>query len=129
MVLIYLQYKMMKLRSLCDLIEKAYKIYFEMLNKNINHIKKIISKIRVETEIIQKQFNPTNFIQTGKNIFLLWKKKKKDTKFKYKYEDFIKILRLAIKEVDSLKIDDEVIIDQITSCWLIKNELDDYVLN
>ena len=33
-----------------------------------------------------------------------------------------------LKEVKVFKIDDEIIIDQINSCWLVKNELDKYVL-
>ena len=64
-------------------------------------------------------------IPNGKEIYLDWKKKKHKL---MKYETFKTKLFNALKGNIEFKIDDEIIVDEITSCWLIKNKLDEYIL-
>ena len=53
---------------------------------------------------------------------------KKRNKLYYNFDIFYNNIVELLKEVKVFKIDDEIIIDQINSCWLVKNELDKYVL-
>ena len=97
-VLLYLQYKFMKLKSLYELISEACKNYLQFLDKNRSNIKEMILKIRAGSEMIKEKIIADNFVQSGRDIFLLWKKKyKRNSIFKYHFEEFINQMELALK--------------------------------
>ena len=127
-VLLYFQYKFIKLKNLYDLLEEACRNYFEQLDKSKSHIEEEIVKLKNETEMLKEKVRIDNIIPSGRNIFLQWKKKKKNEFYNYNFTSFVNQLKLALRGVSSFKIDNDVIVDQITSCWLIKNKLDTYVL-
>ena len=126
--LFYLQYKYMKIKSLYKLIEKVFKKYSNFLEKNKDNIEKMIANIKEESELLYNIISAENKIKSGKEIFLEWKKK---NKFIYylTFEELIKLLKKNFKNISSLKIDDDVINEEVNLCWLVKNELDDLVLN
>ena len=126
-VLFYFQYKFMKLKDLYQIIQHTCNIYKNYLEKENLTIKEKLNKINQEANEINLLIKEENEIHNGKNIYLDWKKKKH--KF-IKYETFKTKLFNAIKGVNLFKLndEDEVIVDEVTSCWLIKNNLDEYVL-
>lgn len=88
----------------------------------------MIANIKVESELLYNIISAENKIKSGKEIFLEWKKK---NKFIYylTFEELIKLLKKNLKNISSLKIDDDVINEAVNSCWLVKKELDDLMLN
>ena len=118
----------MKLRSLYEIIEECCKNYSEFLEKSKTVIKEMSVKLKLEADFINKKVLADNSIQSGNDIFQKWKKKK-NIKCSYKYKDFIDVLRIALKGISLFKIDDDIIEDQITSCWLVKTGIDAYVLD
>ena len=117
----------MKLKDLYKIIQHICNIYKNYLEKENLTIKEKLNKINQEANEINLLIKEENEIHNGKNIYLDWKKKKH--KF-IKYETFKTKLFNAIKGVNLFKLndEDEVIVDEVTSCWLIKNNLDKYVL-
>ena len=124
--LLYLQYKYMKLKSLYEIIEVVCKKYLVFLQKNRIHIETMVKKVKEETEIIYKKIIDENMVQSGKDIFQHWKTMKRK---RYDYKNFISELKKALKEISSIKIDDDAIDDVINSCWLVKTKLDEYLVD
>ena len=127
-VLLYFQYKLMKLTNVYQLIEEVCINYSSLFDNIKSNIKNSILKVKKEADVLNKQINLANYIQTGNDIFLSWKKENNKEKYVLKFNVFIEKLRNALKGLNSFKIDDGIIIDQINSCWLIKNKLDSYVV-
>ena len=126
--LFYLQYKYMKIKILCILIEEVFKNYSNFLKKNKNNIEKMVIQIKKESDSLYKIISAENKIKSGKDIFLEWKKKEKYI-YNYNFQELIELLKKNFENISSIKIDDDVINDMINSCWLVKNKLDDYVLD
>ncbi len=116
----------MKLKSLYEIIEVVCKKYLVFLQKNRIHIETMVKKVKEETEIIYKKIIDENMVQSGKDIFQHWKTMKRK---RYDYKNFISELKKALKEVSSIKIDDDAIDDVINSCWLVKTKLDEYLVD
>ena len=126
-VLYYFQYKFMKLKDLYQIIQHICKIYKNYKEKENLTIKKKLKKIIQEANEINLLIKKEKEIKNGKMVYLDWKKKKHKL---IKYETFTTKLFNALKGINEFKIDDEdeLIVDEITSCWLIKNNLDEFVL-
>ena len=67
----------MKLKILYDLIEEACQNYFKFLDKNKNHIKEEILRLKIETEMLKEKVRIDNFMPSGRDLFLQWKKRRK----------------------------------------------------
>jgi len=126
-VLYYFQYKFMKLKDLYQIIQHICKIYKNYIEKENLTIKEKLKKIIQEAKEINLLIKKEKEIKNGKMVYLDWKKKKHKL---IKYETFTTKLFNALKGINEFKIDDEdeLIVDEITSCWLIKNNLDEFVL-
>ena len=126
-VLYYFQYKFMKLKDLYQIIQHICKIYKNYIEKENLTIKEKLKKIIQEANEINLLIKKEKEIKNGKMVYLDWKKKKHKL---IKYETFTTKLFNALKGINEFKIDDEdeLIVDEITSCWLIKNKLDEYIL-
>jgi hypothetical protein len=126
-VLYYFQYKFMKLKDLYQIIQHICKIYKNYIEKENLTIKEKLKKINQEANEINLLIKKEKEIKNGKMVYLDWKKKKHKL---IKYETFTTKLFNALKGINEFKIDDEdeLIVDEITSCWLIKNNLDEFVL-
>ena len=126
-VLYYFQYKFMKLKDLYQIIQHICKIYKNYIEKENLTIKEKLKKIIQEANEINLLIKKEKKIKNGKMVYLDWKKKKHKL---IKYETFTTKLFNALKGINEFKIDDEdeLIVDEITSCWLIKNNLDEFVL-
>ena len=126
-VLYYFQYKFMKLKDLYQIIQHICKIYKNYIEKENLTIKEKLKKIIQEANEINLLIKKEKEIKNGKMVYLDWKKKKHKL---IKYETFTTKLFNALKGINEFKTDDEdeLIVDEITSCWLIKNNLDEFVL-
>ena len=124
-VLYYFQYKFMKLKDLYQIIQHTFEMYKKYLEKKKLIIKEKLDDIVQESNKIDQMIKKDTEIPNGKEIYLDWKKKKHKL---MKYETFKTKLFNALKGNIEFKIDDEIIVDEITSCWLIKNKLDEYIL-
>ena len=96
-VLLYFQYKYMKLNILYDLIEEACQNYFKFLDKNKNHIKEEILRLKIEIEMLKEKARIDNFMPSGRDLFLQWKKKNKKEKYIYDFIGIVKQLKIALK--------------------------------
>ena len=96
-VLLYFQYKYMKLKILYDLIEEACQNYFQFLDKNKNHIKEEKLRLKIETEMLKEKARMDNFMPSRRDLFLQWKKKKKKENYIYDFISFVKQLKIALK--------------------------------
>lgn len=96
-VLLYFQYKYMKLKILYDLIEEACQNYFKFLDKNKNHIKEEILRLKIEIEMLKEKARIDNFMPSGRDLFLQWKKKNKKEKYIYDFIGIVKQLKIALK--------------------------------
>ena len=124
-VLFYFQYKFMKLKDLYLIIQDTCEVYKKYIEKQNLIIKEGLEKVIQESDKINKLIKKDSKIKNGKEIYLNWKKKKHKI---MKFETFMSKLHEILKGIKKIKIDDEIIVDEITSCWLVKNHLDDYVL-
>ena len=126
LVLAYFQYKYMKLRKLYNVINQIYDNFKADIEKQKSIIRSMLSQLVDKSYKLCIRTKNNFSLQTGKEIFGKWKKKR--NKLYYNFDIFYNNIVELLKEVKVFKIDDEIIIDQINSCWLVKNELDKYVL-
>ena len=124
-VLLYFQFKYMKLKKLCDFSKVIIDVFSLAQEKEQNLITEKLAMIKNEVENYILQYIKDLKLNTGKDIFNQWKKGKRIQK----YETLCAILDCALKNSTKFKIDEDYIIDIVSSCWLIKNGLDELVLN
>ena len=123
-LLIYLQYKYMKVEELYDLILYLCDLFSKFIMEEENDIKKSLLNFRIECENLNKKMKDKMKMKSGKEIFIEWKKKKGK---EYNFNSFDIILKKEMKGITKLKIDNDIITDEVTSCWLIENGLDELV--
>ena len=116
----------MKLRKLYNVINQIYDNFKADIEKQKSIIRSMLSQLVDKSYKLCIRTKNNFSLQTGKEIFGKWKKKR--NKLYYNFDIFYNNIVELLKEVKVFKIDDEIIIDQINSCWLVKNELDKYVL-
>ena len=124
-VLYYFQYKFMKLKDLYQTIQQICETYKKYLEKENSTIKEKLENLVHESHKINQMIKKDTEIPNGKEIYLDWKKKKNKL---MKFVTFRTKLINALKGIIKFNLDDEIITDEITSCWLIKSNLDEYVL-
>lgn len=124
-LLIYLQYKYMKIEELYELILNVYDLFSKFIMKEENNMKKSLLNFRKECENLNKKMKDKMKMKSGNEIFVEWKKKKSK---EYNFNSFDIILKKAMKGITKLKIDNnDIITDEFTSYWLIDNGLDELV--
>ena len=80
------------------------KKHVKILDKNKNHIKEEILRLKIETEMLKEKARIDNFMPSGRDLFLQWKKKKKKENYIYDFIGFVKQLKIALKSVASSKL-------------------------
>jgi len=123
-LLIYLQYKYMKTEKLYDLILYLCDLFSKFIVEEENDIKKSLVNFRNDCENLNEKMKDKMKMKSGKEIFVEWKKKKGK---EYSFNSFDIILQKAMKGITKLKIDNDIITDEVTSYWLIDNGLDELV--
>jgi len=120
-LLIFYQYKIIKLYYLSDFIKDILELFGDFIKRQENIILYELDNIKKETQILNEKIKEITYLQSGKEIFLEWKSKKC---ISYYYDDFIQDLINKIRFDAKVNINDDFLIDQITTCWIVKNGLD-----
>ena len=127
-LLVYFQYKLMKFNLLDNAIQDVIKILEKYFENKRNNILNIFNTIKIETEKINEKIEKSVHLKSGIKIFREWKIKKSISLEKTTFDSFIFQIKDLIKSVKSIKLDEDIISDQVTSLWLIENKLDELVL-
>lgn len=127
-LLVYFQYKLMKFNLLDNAIQDVIKILEEYFENKRNNILFIFNTIKMETEKMNKKIEKSVHLKSGIKIFREWKIKKSISLEITTFDSFIFQIKDLIKSVKSIKLDEDIISDQVTSLWLIENKLDELVL-
>ena len=127
-LLVYFQYKLIKFNLLDNAIQDVIKILEEYFENKRNNILYIFNTIKMETEKMNKKIEKCIHLKSGIKIFLEWKIKKSISLENTTFDSFIFQIKDLIKSVKSIKLDEDIISDQVTSLWLIENKLDELVL-
>ena len=122
---VFFQYVFMRYQQL----DSYSKSYFNLLNdfyeKDRKSIISEISILKKETEVLYAEIKKITEIKSINSLFL----EQKITNAIYlrdNFKSFIQRIKNSIKSTD-LIINDDLIFDQITSLWIIKNDLDKYL--
>ena len=124
-LLIFFQIQLTKY-SLLNFYSKSFA---KILNDNLESNKKLIineySELKAQSRQLLDEMKKNNKIKSARKLFIEWKITKL-INIKDNFETFIDNIK---KYVDSfeLRLNDEVISDKITSLWIIKNDLEQYV--
>ena len=126
-LLVYFQYKVIKLETLYDMVRGISQALPEIIKQEKKSALDDYNKIIKKTKYLNDKIVQSSKLKTPNEIFIEWKHKK--SHYNIDYEIFIKNIEASIKETAKIKIDDEIIEDKITTLWLIINGLDKLVLN
>lgn len=127
-LLVYFQYKLMKFNLLDNAIQDVIKILEKYFENKRNNILNIFNTIKIETEKMNEKIEKSVHLKSGIKIFREWKIKKSISLGNTSFDSFIFQIKDLIKSVKSIKLDEDIISDQVTSLWLIENKLDELVL-
>ena len=109
-------------------INLASKTYFKILNEfyenNMKFIMSSLSELKKQTNELLVDIRKITKIKSAKTLFFEWKM----SKFMYLGQKFNSFYKSIMKSIDgtTLILKDELIFDQVTLLWLIKNDLDKY---
>ena len=125
LVLVYFQYKFLRFEALYEFIKEVCENYETLIEKQKSFINEQFEILIQETKEINLKLIDNTYLKSGNEIFCDWKLKFKKM---WKYDDFIKKIISFLKNVSEFKLDNGIILDNITSCWLVKHGLDEYLL-
>ena len=127
-LLVYFQYKLMKFNLLDNTIQDIIKLMEKCFESERNIVLINFNIIKTETEKLNEKIEKSVSLKSGIKIFREWKIKKSISLEITTFDDFISQIKDLIKNVKSIKLDEDIISDQVTSLWLIENGLDELLL-
>ena len=126
--LLYYKYKYDKLNSLYKFIKFILQIFNQNFQSKKAQFMEKINTIKIETENMNEVISKITYLKSFREIFHEWKLKKQI--FKNNFDAFINILKKSTKKKKiKVRIDNDFIYDQLISSWMIKNDLDDLLVN
>ena len=126
--LLYYKYKYDKLNSLYKFIKYILQIFNQNFQSKMVQIMEKINTIKTETENMNEVISKITYLNSFREVFYEWKFKKQI--YKNNFDSFIDILKNSIKKKKiKVRIDNDFIYDQLISSWMIKNDLDDLLVN
>ena len=124
-LLIFFQIQLTKY-SLLNFYSKSFA---KILNDNLEYNKKLIineySELKAQSRQLLDEMKKNNKIKSARKLFIEWKITRL-INIKDNFETFIDNIKKYVDSVE-LRFNDEVISDKITSLWIIKNDLEQYV--
>ena len=124
-LLIFFQIQLIKYQLL-DLYSKKFeKILNDYYEINKNNIMAEINELKYQSREMLEEMKKINTVKSPEKMFIEWKFSRfiiTDDDFK----SFIDRIKNYVNSIE-LKLNDDLISDQATSLWLIKNDLDQYV--
>ena len=124
-LLIFFQIQLTKYCLLDSYSKKFAKILNDFYEINKNSIMTEIIELKNQSRKLVDEIKKINSIKSPKKMFFDWKFNN-GLIIKEDFESFINGIKSYVGSVE-LKFNDDLISDQATSLWLIKNELDQYV--
>ena len=111
------------------LLDSYSKSFAKILNDNFESNKKLIideySELKEQTRKLFDEMKKKNKIKTAKKLFIEWKITKLIT-LKDDFETFIGNIKKSVGSVE-LIFNDDLISDKVTSLWIVKNDLEQYI--
>ena len=126
-LLVYFQYKLMKFNLLDNTIQDVIKLLEKYFENKRNIIFLNFNTIKTETEKLNEKIEKCVSLKSGIKIFIEWKIKKSISLEITTFDAFISQIKDLIKNCKSIKLEEDIISDQVTSLWLIENGLDELV--
>ena len=124
-LLIFFQIQLTKYK----LLDSYSKFFAKILNENFESNKKLIideySELKAQSRKLLDEMKKKNRIKSAKNLFIEWKITKLIT-LKDNFETFIDNIKKYVSSVE-LIFNDDLISDKITSLWIVKNDLEQYM--
>jgi hypothetical protein len=124
-LLVFFQCVFMRYQQLDSYSKSYFNILNDFYEKNKKSIISDISILKKETEVLYAEIKKITKIKSVNSLFLEWK----ITNAIYlrdNFKSFIQRIKNSIMSTD-LIINDDLIFDQVTSLWIIKNDLDKYL--
>ena len=122
-LLIFFQIQLTKYK----LLDSYSKSFAKILNENFESNKKLIideySELKAQSR--KDEMKKKNKIKSAKKLFIEWKITKVIT-LKDNFETFIDNIKKSVGSVE-LRFNDDLISDKITSLWIVKNDLEQYM--
>ena len=124
-LLIFFQIQLTKYK----LLDSYSKFFAKILNENFESNKKLIideySELKAQSRKLLDEMKKKNRIKSAKKLFIEWKITKLIT-LKDNFETFIDNIKKYVSSVE-LRFNDDLISDKITSLWIVKNDLEQYM--
>ena len=124
-LLIFFQIQLTKYK----LLDSYSKFFAKILNENFESNKKLIideySELKAQSRKLLDEMKKKNRIKSAKKLFIEWKITKLIT-LKDNFETFIDNIKKYVSSVE-LIFNDDLISDKITSLWIVKNDLEQYM--
>ena len=124
-LLIFFQIQLTKYK----LLDSYSKFFAKILNENFESNKKLIideySELKAQSRKLLNEMKKKNRIKSAKKLFIEWKITKLIT-LKDNFETFIDNIKKYVSSVE-LRFNDDLISDKITSLWIVKNDLEQYM--
>ena len=124
-LLIFFQIQLTKYK----LLDSYSKFFAKILNENFESNKKLIideySKLKAQSRKLLGEVKENNRVESAGELFIEWKITKCIT-IKDSFETFIDNIKKYVGSVE-LIFNDDLISDKITSLWIVKNELEQYI--
>ena len=124
-LLVYFQIKLMKYQLLDIYSQKYFLIIDESYRKNKQDIMTSLFEFKTRTSNLIDEVKKITRIKPVKQLFMEWKFNRY-LLLETDFETFINEYKSLITSIDII-INDEFISDQVTSLWLIKNDLDEFI--
>lgn len=124
-LLVFFQIQLIKYQLL-DLYSKKFaKILNDFYEINKSNIMEQLLELKNQSSNLVDEMKKINNIKSPKKMFMEWKFSRCII-IKDDFESFIKRIKSYISSIE-FKFNEDLISDQVTSLWLIKNDLDKYV--
>ena len=111
------------------LLDSYSKSFAKILNDNFDSNKKLIideySELKAQSRKLLDEMKKKNKIKSAKKLFIEWKITKLIT-LKDDFETFIGNIKTIVGSVE-LRFNDDLISDKVTSLWIVKNDLEQYI--
>ena len=124
-LLVYLTIKLRKYEAVNIFFRDITNILNKFYEKEKNEIIKLLSDIKEQTKELIIEATKLTQIKSARILYRKWK----FSNFNYKnvnFNYFVSLVRNYVTSIEA-KLNDDIISDQVTSLWMIKNNLTDFI--
>ena len=124
-LLVYLTIKLRKYEAVNIFFRDITNILNKFYEKEKNEILKLLSDLKKQTKELIMEATKLTQIKSARILYRKWK----FSNFNYKnvnFNYFVSLVRNYVTSIEA-KLNDDIISDQVTSLWMIKNNLTDFI--